>query len=63
MRMPRDAGHRRGESRHSCWRWGNVMSVECWDGLITWHKVILTFEINSQINYFASSCGSNIHLL
>lgn len=31
------------------------MSVECWDGLITWHKVILTFEINSEVNYFVST--------
>lgn len=32
-----------------------VMSVECWDGLITWHKVILTFETNSKVNYFVST--------
>lgn len=51
--MPRDAGHRQGGADTAAG--GGVMSAECWDGLMKWHEVILTFEINSKVNCLVST--------
>lgn len=40
------------------------MSAKCWDGLIKWHKVTLTFEINgTKLSCQYLCCSSNVHLL